>query len=73
MKQERVTEAEILAALRAQGIVDVDEVEAVVLETDSTFSVVKSSASVSDSALANVVDHTSEESDEPKPEHRPQH
>ena len=73
MKHERVTAAEILAALRAQGIVDVDEVEAVVLETDSTFSVVKSSASVPDSALANIVDHASEESDEPKPEHRPQH
>ena len=72
MKHERVTEAEIFAALRAQGIVDVDEVEAVVLETDSTFSVVKSSASVSDSALANVADRTSEESDEPKPERRPQ-
>lgn len=70
MKLERVTEAEILAALRGQGIVAVEEVEAVVLETDSSFSVVKSSASASDSALANVAHRTSEESDEPKPEHR---
>ena len=74
MKFERVTEAEILAALRGQGIVDVEEVEAVVLETDSSFSVVKkSSAGASDSALANVANPTSGESDEPKPEHRLQH
>lgn len=45
MKRERVTEDEILAALRAQGIVAIEEgVEAVVLETDSSFSVVKSSS-----------------------------
>lgn len=71
MKRERVTEDEILSALRGQGIVAVEEVEAVVLETDSSFSVVKkSSASASDSALANVADRTSEESDESKPEYR---
>ncbi len=62
MKLERVTEAEILAALRGQGIVAVEEVEAVVLETDSSFSVVGSSTSASDSALSNVADRTSEAS-----------
>ncbi len=60
MKVERVTEAEILAALRAQGILAVEEVEVVVLETDSSFSVVRSSASASDSALANVANGSSE-------------
>ncbi len=35
-----------------QGIVNVEEIEAVVLETDSSFSVVKSSASASDSPLS---------------------
>ncbi len=59
MKRERVTEDEILAALRAQGIVAIEEgVEAVVLETDSSFSVVKSSSPDSGSgrsALDNVV------------------
>ncbi len=67
MKLERVTEAEILAALRAKATVDVDEVEAVVLEIDSTFSVVKSSANAPDSALANVAFLTPKESYEPKP------
>lgn len=53
-----------------QGIVAVKKVEAVVLKTDSNFSVVKSSAGASDSALANC---TSEISDELKPESRPQY
>ncbi|MGI8650868.1 MAG: DUF421 domain-containing protein [Rubrobacter sp.] len=54
MRQERVTEAEILAALRSQGIAVVEDVEAVVLETDSSFSVVSSSSDGSDSTLTNV-------------------
>jgi uncharacterized membrane protein YcaP (DUF421 family) len=62
MKLERVTEAEILAALRGQGIASVEEVEAVVLETDSSFSVVRTSSGASDSALANVANRTSEAS-----------
>ena len=59
MRRERVTEDEIRAALRGQGIAAVEEVEAVVLETDSSFSVVRSSADASDSSLANVADRTS--------------
>ena len=59
MKRERVTEDEILAALRTQGMTTIEEgVEAVVLETDSSFSVVKSSSTDSGSgrsALDNVV------------------
>ncbi len=43
MRRERVTEDEILAALRSQGVAAVEEVVAVVLETDSSFSVVKRS------------------------------
>lgn len=62
MKLERVTEAEVLAALRAQGIVAVEEVEAVVLETGSSFSAVGSTTGASRSALANVASHTSEAS-----------
>ena len=62
MKLERVTVAEILAALRGQGIVAVEEVEVVVLETDGSFSVVRSTAGASRSALANVANHTSEAS-----------
>lgn len=38
---ERVVEAEVLAAVRSQGIAALNAVEAVVLETDGSFSVVK--------------------------------
>lgn len=37
--QERVTEAEVQAAVRAQGIAMMNNVQAVVLETDGTFTV----------------------------------
>ena len=53
LRQERVTEREIRAALRAQGITALEEVEAVVLETDGSFSVIKERGS-SSSALADV-------------------
>jgi uncharacterized membrane protein YcaP (DUF421 family) len=39
MRAERVTEEEIRAAVRAQGIAEMDQVGAVVLETDASFSV----------------------------------
>jgi uncharacterized membrane protein YcaP (DUF421 family) len=39
MRRERVLEEEILAALRGDGIASLDRVEAVVLETDGSFSV----------------------------------
>ncbi|HEV7367589.1 DUF421 domain-containing protein [Arenibaculum sp.] len=41
LRAERVTEVEILAALRSQGVADLSDVEAVVLETDGTLSAVK--------------------------------
>ena len=41
MRRERVTESEVRAAIRAHGIARIEEVAAVVLETDGTFSVVK--------------------------------
>ena len=40
MRRERVSEEEILASIRAQGIADPTSVDAVVLETDGSFSVV---------------------------------
>lgn len=43
LKSERVTEGEVLSAIRAQGIASLQEVLAVVLETDGTFTVVKKS------------------------------
>ncbi len=43
MRAERVTEAEVRAAIRAQGISTLEDVEAVVLETNGTFTVMRSS------------------------------
>jgi len=40
MRTQRVTEEEVLAAARMQGVADLHDVEAVVLETDGEFSVV---------------------------------
>lgn len=40
LKRERVSEVEILAAARSAGRENLDEVRAVVLETDGTFSIV---------------------------------
>ncbi|MGB3509476.1 MAG: YetF domain-containing protein [Microcoleaceae cyanobacterium] len=54
LKQERVTESEVLAAIRSSGIAAIEDVEAVVLETNGTFSVVQKSGSGSVSALLNV-------------------
>lgn len=42
MLAERVTEEEVRAAVRKHGVAAVGEVEAVVLETDGSFSVIKS-------------------------------
>jgi uncharacterized membrane protein YcaP (DUF421 family) len=41
MRQARVVENEILAAVRAQGSASLDEIEAVILETDGSFTAVK--------------------------------
>lgn len=57
MKQERVTEQEVWAALRAQGIAALEEVEAVVLETESSFSVVMQPSGKSASTLTDVPTH----------------
>ncbi|WP_254868280.1 DUF421 domain-containing protein [Corynebacterium sp. Marseille-P4321] len=40
MKRERVTEREVLQAVRNSGSASLDEVEAVILETDGTMSVI---------------------------------
>lgn len=59
MRAERVVEAEILAAVRAQGIATLDAVEAVVLETDGTFSVVKRADQAELAALSTVAGYPS--------------
>jgi uncharacterized membrane protein YcaP (DUF421 family) len=54
MRHERVTESEVRAAIRSEGIAGLDEVIAVVLETDGTFSVVKGDNASSSSSLKDV-------------------
>ncbi|MFN2454293.1 MAG: DUF421 domain-containing protein [Pyrinomonadaceae bacterium] len=59
MKHERIPEIEILAAIRMSGIAAIEDVEAVVLEADSDFSVIKGENKKSDSALADVSGYAS--------------
>jgi len=54
MLRERVTEEEVRAALRSQGIAAVESVAAVVLETDGSFSVIKEWEGRSRTALSGV-------------------
>jgi uncharacterized membrane protein YcaP (DUF421 family) len=54
MKAQRVTESEIRAAVRGAGIAALEELEAVVLETDGSFSVVRRAESRLTSALEDV-------------------
>lgn len=54
LKQARVTEDEIRAALRSSGIASLEDVEAVVLETDGSFSVVRHGGEKGDSTLTGV-------------------
>lgn len=54
MKRCRITEDEVRAAIRSQGLSVLDEVEAVVLETDGTLSVVKQSEPEEGSSLCDV-------------------
>lgn len=54
MRAERVTEAEVQAAVRSQGSYNLDEIEAVVLETDGTLSVLNSAGPAARSALSAV-------------------
>ena len=54
MRRERVGEEEIRMAVRARGVAAMEDVEAVVLETDGSLSVVRKSAHDSRSALEDV-------------------
>jgi uncharacterized membrane protein YcaP (DUF421 family) len=54
LRSERVTEGEVLAAVRARGFIGLEVVEAVVLETDGGFSVMSRGESESFSALNGV-------------------
>lgn len=54
LHRERVTRGELLEAIRGKGLVSISQVQAVVLETSGTFSVIAKSDCVDRSALADV-------------------
>jgi uncharacterized membrane protein YcaP (DUF421 family) len=54
MRSERVTQEEIEAAIRQQGIAGMDSLEAVVLETDGSFSVIPNGKEGGSSSLHSV-------------------
>ena len=54
IRAQRVSEEEVLQAVRQQGFASVADVHAVVLETDGSFSVIGSASKDGDSALRNV-------------------
>jgi uncharacterized membrane protein YcaP (DUF421 family) len=54
MRRARVVEEEVRAAVRAQGILSLDEVEAVVLETDGSFTAIRRSNAADRSALGGL-------------------
>lgn len=61
MRRARVVEGEILAAVRGQGHASLDDVEAVVLETDGSFSVVpRSPGATNPSALRPLLERAGE-------------
>lgn len=55
MKKSRVTEDEVLAAVRSQGLPELKEAQAVVLETDGSFSVLRRRDGQSYDSLKGVV------------------
>jgi uncharacterized membrane protein YcaP (DUF421 family) len=57
MMVERVNEAEIRAAARAMGVGNLEEVGAVVLETDGSITVIRQSSRPPLSAIADVATH----------------
>lgn len=54
LRRTRVTEEEVRAAVRAQGLPAIEDVHAVVLETDGSFSVIRSTESQEWSSLAGI-------------------
>ncbi|GAB6057024.1 DUF421 domain-containing protein [Desulfonatronum parangueonense] len=54
LRKARVTRDEVRSAVRTSGTAALDEIEAVVLETDGSFSVVKRSNTSGESALAGI-------------------
>lgn len=61
MRNQRVSKGEVLAALRTNGLAALEEAEAVILETDGSFSVIKKIKRASASALIDVKGYPKQE------------
>jgi uncharacterized membrane protein YcaP (DUF421 family) len=59
MQDERVTEADVLFAIRQRGSASIEDVEAVVLESNGSISVIAKTEGLSGSALENVANYSS--------------
>lgn len=57
MRIQRVTEDEVLQTIRSEGFSDLNEIDAIVLETNGKFSVIKKSGKKENTSLKNVVEH----------------
>nr|WP_298375822.1 YetF domain-containing protein [uncultured Halomonas sp.] len=55
LRKARVTQDELQAAVRASGLIDMSEVQAVVLETDGSFSVMSNATTPKQSSLEDVM------------------
>lgn len=63
MKTERVNKGELLQAIRSEGISSLAQVEAVVLETDGSFSVLRKTDRSESNVLSNVSGYEGEDMD----------
>lgn len=59
LRAQRVTAGEVRAAIRSQGISQMSEVEAVILETDGSFSVLNKTAHPATAAIDDVTNYPS--------------
>jgi uncharacterized membrane protein YcaP (DUF421 family) len=55
LKSKRVTESEVRAAVRSEGISSLEDIEFVILETNGNLSVIKAETGKSNSALKDVI------------------
>jgi uncharacterized membrane protein YcaP (DUF421 family) len=67
LKEQRVTRGEVRTAIRNKGIAAIEDVEAVVLETDGSFSVLRRFETHSTSALVDVEGYPAQERAETEP------
>ncbi len=60
MKQERITADELLAVMRQNNVTGVEEADAIVMETDGTFTIIRTAGRKDIPALSNVRDRFEE-------------